>query len=328
MPRNTCDSWTTLTILRNGADMKAQRAHKISLVLRSLGTELEDRLRKAEESDIAEATSEVEGTNEGPLRDIPKSYGDFLQRVKHLDEHFQRHIGYCSREIRNRHFLERNLVELPSNEAREAITTDPGLRIIRSWDIADDRVFLLVRYDAGCAFCGKPFELNVHGEPVSERDLSNPSAELQVLESMLGAGPSWRNDAPEQPHAPVSCPHCGWASALDNKIKSIELEYDETGIRTVPHPVVLGGSWMDYCWYGETMVEPIGFEIDWERGKITYAGEDVTYSGLPDAAMFHLAQFPIVPAALEALDAFNPDIFNSLPKPIENLESLIAAVRN
>ena len=307
--------------------MKVQRANKVSSVLRFLGAKLELRLRKAEESDMAEAILEA-STDGWFWRDIPKSVSGLQQHLKHTDERFQRQIGYCSREIRNRHFLERNLVELPSNEAREAIAEDPGLQIIRSWDMADDRAFLLMRYDAVCAFCGKSFELNIHGDPISEEDSSNPSMRLKVLETMLEADPSWRSNAPEKPQDPVVCPHCGWTSALDNKIKTLKLEFDEMGIRTIPRPVVLGESWIGYCWYGATEVEQLNFEIDWERGRIACAGEDVTYSGVPDAVMFHLAQFPIVPAALEALDAFNPDILETLPKPIKDLESLIAAVRN
>lgn len=296
------------TIIRNDADMKAQRANKISFVLRSLGTELELRQRKAGESNISEAIPEA-STDDRSLWGIPKSVSGLQQHLKHLDKRFLFQIDYCSREIRNRHFLERNLVELPSNAAHEAVAADPGLQTIRSWDIADDRMFLLIRYDAVCAFCGKSFE-------------------LKVLKTTLEADPSWRNDAPEKPHAPVACPHCGWTSALDNIIKTLELKFDETGIRTIPHPVSPAMSWTSYCWHGETEVDPIDFEINWERGKIAYTGEDVTYSGVPDAVMFRLAQFPIVPAALEALDTFNPDVLEALPKPIKNLESLIAAVRD
>ena len=223
------------------------------------------------------------------------------------------------RLIRNRHLLLPSRFDLSAAEAREEMARDPGLLVEGD---PEGGMCSLVRWDAGCASCGRAFELAASGNPLKERDV--PSNQLSLLD--VASSPMLEtlaaNQSQDEPHGVVRCPHCGRASKLDYHASELVVMFDWPMIAIGPSRASFSRDAGILGLPSRIAPDWLGVSFDLAEGEAWQGLLNVARFGLRPEAARRFDEYPIAEAIVRLLRENGVDatrIARQLPLSINGL---------
>ena len=241
------------------------------------------------------------------------------ERLAQFERELRRGNDKSCHLVRNRHILLSTFANLPASEAREGIARDPGLCV---FGVSEKDDIILIRWDAGCSYCGSAFEIDANGKPMKAPDVNDTQISLfsatdPPFWEILEGGPKGC-----EPEGRVRCPVCGRPSKLGSYAMELAVTLDWPIISTsaLTPPFGRGGEILDIS----HRIRPgcLGANLNLIDGSIQHGWANASRTELDPDAAERLDEYPLAEAVATLLHKNGIEITGiqrGCPLPINEL---------